>query len=163
MSSIVRKTEKKMANALEKIEKLEAAVTTIATRLNEVTKTLEQVFPIVDALVGVVGKDTVLTEAKRIADEARDIHVARVLDEQKKFVEEGKVVEGAEVAANSLLFVDETGADAVTSRRLLPVSALSPENVEKTVGLKVGDLIPLDGIGQTTISIVHIFTPAEAA
>jgi hypothetical protein len=165
MSSSIKGMEKriKMANALEKIEKLEEAVTTISTRLNEVTKTLEQVFPIVDALVAVVGKDTVLEEAKKIAEAARDAHVERVYGEAKKNVEDGKLVEGTEVAAKSLLFVDETPPEGKTSRRLLPVEALSPEAAEKVVGLKVGDNVPLEGIGETKISIAHIFTPAEAA
>lgn len=163
MSSIVRKTENKMANALEKIEQLEGAVTTLNNRLNEVTKTLEQVFPIVDALVGVVGKDTVLEEAKKISEAARDAHVTRVFEETKKRVEEGKVVEGTEATAKSLLFVDETSPDGKTSRRLLPVDVLTPEAAEKVVGLKVGDNVPLDGIGETKISIAHIFTAVEAA
>lgn len=151
-----------MANALEKIEQLEKNVGVLATRLNEIGRTVEQILPIVDALVGVVGKDTVLAEAQRIVKEARDAHVQRALDEQKKLVEDGKAVESELSESTSLIFVDET-VNEETSTRLLPVGALDAETAAKAVGLKVGDKVDIGG-ESVSIIVKHIFTPvAEAA
>ncbi len=151
-----------MANALEKIEQLEKNVGVVATRFNEIGRTVDQILPIVDALVALVGKDTVLAEAQRIAKEARDLHVQRVLDEQKKLVEEGKIAETELSTATSLLFVDEKIGEE-TSVRLLPVGALDAETAPKAIGLKVGDKIDIGG-DAVEITVKHIFTPvAEAA
>lgn len=150
-----------MANALEKIEQLEKNFGVLATRLNEIGRTVEQILPIVDALVGVVGKDTVLSEAQRITKEARDLHVQRVLDEQKKLVEDGKAVESEISEGTSLLFVDET-LNGETGTRLLPVGALDAETAAKAIGLKVGDKVDIGG-ESVSIVVKHIFTPVVGA
>lgn len=152
-----------MANALEKIEQLETAVNAIAGRVGDTLRTLEQVYPIVDALVAVVGKDAVLAEAQKIAKAARDAHVARALEEQEKLVEDGKVAKTDAATETSLLFVEET-VGGETSTRLLPVQALAEAQRPNVVGLKVGDDVKLEGIGEAKIVVSHIFTPvAEAA
>lgn len=151
-----------MANALEKIDQLEKNLGVVATRLNEIGRTVEQILPIVDALVGVVGKETVLAEAQRITKEARDLHVQRVLDEQEKLVEEGKVTKSDVSTSTSLIFVDET-VNGETSTRLLPVAALDSETAPKAIGLSVGDKVDIGG-ENVSIVVKHIFTPvAEAA
>jgi hypothetical protein len=150
-----------MANALEKIEQLEKNVGIVANRVNEIGRTVEQILPIVDALVAVVGKDTVLAEAQRIAKEARDTHVQRVFDEQKKLVAEGKLAESELSTATSLLFVDEKVGEE-TSLRLLPISALDAETAPKAIGLKIGDKVDIGG-ETVEITVKHIFTPVVEA
>lgn len=149
--------------ALEKIEKLEQDVTTLSKQLIDLQSAVTKVFPIVDGLVAVVGREPVLEAAQKAVDDARDQQVKATTEDLEKQVADGKAIEDTESRDGSILFVEEkeTGKDKVAIR-ILPIGLINESERAKFVGLKVGDSVPANEGFEVKVNRIFTQVPETA-
>jgi hypothetical protein len=150
-------------NALERIEDQQTKLDTLAERVFEIHEILQRILPITDALVSVVGRDAVLEAAKKHSEQQRNTHVAELLSSFEQRTQDGSFVEGEQVEANSVLFVNEARDESQKDLRVLPVEALNDDFRSKILGAKKGFKLESGPDNETIITIERIFTPAAPA
>lgn len=156
---------KQRADALTRIETLEARLDNLHTQLNNAFKQqgekMDNIVRVLDALTTIVGQETVTATV-------RERHVQRLEEEAAQTeaavsdaVQQGSLVSAETADSDEFLVVttqkNPDGTVRHPTKLFLPLGGYVPEVKELLKTAKVGDVLPT--VDETTIEVLAIYQP----